>query len=1690
MSSSSSQAVLTDEQLADFTELATRLESIFTGEAKDGEFVVPSYLIDAFLRTETPIRAQHLQKVIDVLHRYEADIVQSLNTTSVHFLAYLLLNLDVESEQENGLNLLLDESIYVVRTKRKRSEVALLRFRNQLQLVQRKLIQTLYDLFIDEKRNKHIRRLAGKSLVEIWPGTKDARNLPFEQDEDITQLISIILYENDAVTRFFAGAFMQTLHLSQKDVERLGHARDCKLLDMLCRSMVVFPEEPIKFFHHYECEVRRIQPEPDKRTILVPSCDLVLSGNGENRPLAQGSEALGVVSPESLIFILAVTRPSGVLCQFIDVSVHSTLESLRTSRQSTGGGMSRLILQFDVDASLSVNGKRQIPGESTLSLSSRHDLADLHTVIETNGKLMKRQSTDLSTLTRMSSSIIISLDTHDDDGSGSFDHSQALFENEEQSPVYCLGSNGSQPESKSCESQTTSGSHDRTVLSQQSESARGTSVMGDSLQALRPFRFNHNISNQHGRERPSVAFERKSPGRSMVEEGGNLLTLKEHSDNSAESPHKGLSDCAMAETDTGSWKKSPPHVHTSYSHSPEENDAGWLRPRTSRPRSRRHQQKRELTSSKRARGLMPDTQESLIFPMRHSTRKIYTHVRTSVDWDEDLRPSDEPEQLESRNSIDVTSISSPFPGEKSIFDQASSKGTKRKSKGKTSSSKRRKTSRKVGLDNRKGQHEIEESSLSQESELEGTVDATHMPEVNAKSETPKGSRTKADRASMDNSVEGGPPRQLETLTDEAPEAALVAVTDVSGVEQSIAFLMDQAQEIGCPLISESSRATGDQHASQTPNPQIQMPSSDREETHIISYPDFKECEFGGRGTVVGGKLAFAFHRGCAFYLQGEEKEDDSTIRDGVTGSVDKEDDESHAMSASALRHEDSETRVVKVQPQEAIVSRTNRTTHLSSNAERAVVEEQTSQEYPGSIQQISSKRLTSRKRRAAQTEKDNASRKKKAQTKLSTMARSEKESQADEIECQSQEIRGLRQSEPGLYALKKADFGNGRAQISTGERKKVTSGYHSLKLIRQRQKPEDGDSSDSGSPKIISHVKTIPRLTPRKTIVDNNGSPRLVSRHIAGSQCSTHANLDFTQGSGELMRAEMNLISQGFSESGYEADFDERTEEIPLETPEVASFRTKMDAHRDKYVPRNCETATHEEVSENPVTGCREGLMVSKLVTALGKEFTMRSSSKPPKKSPSRLGRSNAEGDGRTQLSSKEEGCFIDFSCDPTETSPSSEELPGQADLASSLQSLHESARDMLLITNEHLLHGLDKERAAINTFLNSYRQQYNRVLDQLVKRQEERIKLWNNDHLEDSRIRGYNPLTPPNLLQHEIAMTDKSRQTVLQARRDAVSIVHGTDTDKQRLLVVIGPCSIHDPDMALEYCDRLLKMKEKYNDELLIVMRAYLEKPRTTVGWKGLINDPDIDNSFKINKGLRTSRQLFVDLTNKGMPIASEMLDTISPQFLADCLSVGAVGARTTESQVHRELASGLSFPVGFKNGTDGSLDVAVDAIGSVKHPHHFLSVTKPGVAAIVGTVGNPDCFVILRGGKKGPNYDAQSIAEAKAKLSSQGLPPRLMVDCSHGNSQKNHKNQPKVAAVLAEQIAAGETAIMGVMIESNINEGNQKVPPEGKAGLKYGVSITDACINWEDSEAVLETLAQAVRTRREKLAVNGASH
>jgi 3-deoxy-7-phosphoheptulonate synthase len=321
------------------------------------------------------------------------------------------------------------------------------------------------------------------------------------------------------------------------------------------------------------------------------------------------------------------------------------------------------------------------------------------------------------------------------------------------------------------------------------------------------------------------------------------------------------------------------------------------------------------------------------------------------------------------------------------------------------------------------------------------------------------------------------------------------------------------------------------------------------------------------------------------------------------------------------------------------------------------------------------------------------------------------------------------------------------------------------------------------------------------------------------------------------------------------------------------------------------------------------------------------------------------------------------------------------------------------------------------------------------------------------------------------------ARETVRSGREQAINIIEQRD---DRLLIVCGPCSIHDPDAALEYARRLKALSDKLSSELCIIMRAYLEKPRTTVGWKGLINDPDIDGSYNINKGLRISRKLYADLNNMGVPIASEMLDTISPQFLADLISLGAIGARTTESQLHRELASGLSFPLGYKNGTDGNLGVAIDAIGAASQPHRFLGVTKQGLAAITKTVGNEHGFVILRGGNRGTNYDRDSVQAAREALRSRNQREVLMVDCSHGNSRKNHLNQPIVAKTVGDQIREGQHAIIGVMIESNIHEGNQKVPPEGPSGLVKGVSITDACINWEMTVEVLEDLADAVRIRR----------
>lgn len=355
-------------------------------------------------------------------------------------------------------------------------------------------------------------------------------------------------------------------------------------------------------------------------------------------------------------------------------------------------------------------------------------------------------------------------------------------------------------------------------------------------------------------------------------------------------------------------------------------------------------------------------------------------------------------------------------------------------------------------------------------------------------------------------------------------------------------------------------------------------------------------------------------------------------------------------------------------------------------------------------------------------------------------------------------------------------------------------------------------------------------------------------------------------------------------------------------------------------------------------------------------------------------------------------------------------------------------------------------------------------------------------DESDDTRILGYDPLIPPALLQHEIRASKESLDVVIRGRIESSEIISGKD---DRCLVIVGPCSIHDTEAALEYATRLKKLSLELENDLVIVMRAYLEKPRTTVGWKGLINDPDVDNSFDINRGLRISRQLYSDLTGKtGLPIGSEMLDTISPQYFSDFLSFGAIGARTTESQLHRELASGLSFPIGFKNGTDGNLGVALDAVQASSKGHHFMGVTKNGTAAITTTKGNENCFIILRGGKKITNYDPESVAAAKEAINKSTDPNiKLMVDCSHDNSQKDYRNQPKVMESVVDQISKGENALIGVMIESHINEGKQSMPgpKEDKSALKYGVSITDGCVGWETTVELLHNLSKAVQERRQ---------
>lgn len=348
----------------------------------------------------------------------------------------------------------------------------------------------------------------------------------------------------------------------------------------------------------------------------------------------------------------------------------------------------------------------------------------------------------------------------------------------------------------------------------------------------------------------------------------------------------------------------------------------------------------------------------------------------------------------------------------------------------------------------------------------------------------------------------------------------------------------------------------------------------------------------------------------------------------------------------------------------------------------------------------------------------------------------------------------------------------------------------------------------------------------------------------------------------------------------------------------------------------------------------------------------------------------------------------------------------------------------------------------------------------------------------DDVRILEIKELILPSELLARLKESRATTQNILETRIAIHNILHDQD---DRLLAIIGPCSIHDTDAGLEYARRLLEMRKKLAADLLIVMRVYFEKPRTTVGWKGLINDPHLDGSYDINVGLEKARKFLLDVNELGVPAGMEFLDTITPQYTADLVSWGAIGARTTESQIHRELASGLSCPVGFKNGTDGSVRVAVDAIKTASTPHHFLSVTKEGTSAIISTTGNDDCHVILRGGKL-PNYDATSVEAACKILTSAGLAPKLMIDCSHGNSNKQFLRQKEVSADVASQVAGGDTRIIGVMIESHLKEGRQE-HALGKT-MEYGKSITDACLGWEDSMQLLEMLASAVQSRRQKLA------
>ncbi|KAF7589963.1 hypothetical protein BBP40_003454 [Aspergillus hancockii] len=1671
MSSSSLDAACHGQKLPSMAELAlvSQLKSAGTEANRDTGVFFSEDLIETLLRNEIPIKANSVNMIFSALDINRRNIIRSLDTISLRCLAYLLLNSGDETAQEQGLYLLLDRSQPSVGYDLMETMFTNLPSTNCLRVVRRRLLLVLYSLFVDETRVFALRRLAGKLIVELMLEPEYGCGLlsPI-QERDITRVTSIAYLETDAVLKFFANIIIQNLHSVGISTECPWTSDDTKYRRAFFNHPELSNDDIVKFYFLYIREAEQgvsrdsDVPPGQRKEAEGPAhtCYVLQSIRMDAKVLAKGT-IFATATLFSLFFIYAVDDMYGNHFSYIEVPIESITRPIRSVESQCRGQDSFLHLPLESGNSISMDGRSQGLNGQSLILQSNEDLTGLQKAVNGGSGGNQTRYTGAMLTIRRSSSIVIPLDTVD----VIVRKSKSLAEARTQK----TDTNQTLPSSMPPKSMSPACNTARSLAIMAPNVIRNDNSHGENEEC-------RSIDESHGRLPAATDKERMQ----CLQVDNSYLMGKQKLSKLHASPiiKKEVSqDVAVHLTS----------VERTSTKS-RENNSSKPPATSSQSRQSRGRQKCSTLSDNRKPNLhLPNTQESLIFHPHRINRNVYTaHSKGVVDWDEDLRPSDGIDESELNNENEATSVSSPMPGDGSVIDK------------------------KMTVGHRKGEHNANLSARKSKK-------LPTKSNGNARKERASSSRLIPPEASTGNTrnrVEcNGEPKkpQVNEIRTVNQEGLSVYESMVSGKctaddgnlsetcaknNSSLLRTNEENQDITAPESAFASKSVydGPSYATNTSGCRHSRPATD--------------VRLLGAGQNVGVKLAAALdqsetspQREKHEYTHGREVSADSRKSQEATKSSVQPSKELH---------------IIKQQVEQGVPdgdegyevlhgSETDKMLNINGQESPRKAQEADQKNRQKSLQEL--EMMSVDKERAIELS-SHGEEKERADKFVSPFSNSTGELDVQLRDGSTPVARSEQSDDSPDNTTAEGRSSHERVDQSEPELHLAKSSIAGTSIL------EEGSSAfarslHTGNQKAHGSIAEYPSTTSKRSIVDKNGSPRLLSRgqiKLATSggalRCETlsrhltqrvnKAAVRYTGdesgydggieentvvGTGRLeshtrrftLRTKKALFGCIGDESGYEGGMEESS--VAEEPSDVDSKATPIACH-EIFSPRKGNTlgylvrdATTDAQSPN-FTGPPRNIAASastKLMRAYGPSRSCESQTKVMQRDLGRAAPLFHEEHKRIVNRGQRPWRYpsqasIDSPCDTAiESRTHAEKGLEMNDGDSPLQALRRNTHSMLLTSSEFFI---------------------------------ENPNVGDTNHLEDSRIRGYNPLTPPNLLQHEIALTDKSRQAVLQGRQEASAIAHGTDTDKRRLLVVVGPCSIHDPEMALEYCDRLVKLKETYTDELLIVMRAYLEKPRTTVGWKGLINDPDIDNSFKINKGLRTSRQLFVDLTNKGMPIASEMLDTISPQFLADCLSVGAVGARTTESQVHRELASGLSFPVGFKNGTDGSLDVAVDAIGSVKHPHHFLSVTKPGVVSIVGTVGNPDCFVILRGGKKGPNYDAQSIAEAKAKLTAQGLAPRLMVDCSHGNSQKNHKNQPKVAAVLAEQIAAGETAIMGVMIESNINEGNQKVPPEGKAGLKYGVSITDACINWEDTESVLANLAQAVRTRREKLAVNGASN